>query len=245
VDYNLIKTGEFEVGMERYMKPDAYCDSNSRNIRSFVSSLIRQDATNKQKYMTIFHFVKDNIWFAGTPGSVVPASETIKQGFGSGSSKSILIVAMLRMVGFPARFTAHIIGCSVYSKLIPNHIKRFMRKRYLHLRPEIRWKKRWISLEGCILDNNYIESLMRTFPLSDSAWGFGLGYQGTISRLNAEMNAWDGENDLNLFGNRVIAKLGEVIDPTGVIEKHSKGSYLSSIIDKMISKKIGKLRTCL
>jgi len=197
--------------MERYLKPDAYCDSNSRNIRSFVSSLIRQDATNKQKYMTIFHFVKDNIWFAG----------------------------------FPARFTAHIIGCSVYSKLIPNHIKRFMRKRYLHLRPEIRWKKRWISLEGCILDNNYIESLMRTFPLSDSAWGLGLGYQGTISRLNAEMNAWDGENDLNLFGNRVIAKLGELIDPTGIIEKHSKGSYLSSIIDKMISKKIGKLRTCL
>lgn len=245
MDYNLIKSNTPEVGMGRYLKASEYCDLESRNMKSLVSSLIHQDMTLGQKYMTIFYFVKNNIWFAGAPGNVVYASETVRQGKGSGCSKSILIVAMLRMVGIPARFTAYIMGCSVYSKLVPQYMKRFMPDRYLHLRPEARWKKRWVSLEGCILDKNYLECLMSNFPLSNSTWGYGLGYQGTTSRFSAEINAWDGESDINFLGERVIVKLGEVLNPAEVIKKHSKNKFVSGLIDRMISAKISRIRTCL
>ncbi|MEZ4813057.1 MAG: transglutaminase family protein [Caldisericia bacterium] len=234
-----------EVGMGRYLKPDMFCDSNAKNVSRIVSSLINQDTSFLNAIQTIYHFVKNNIWFCGPPGTLNPASKTLSAGKGCANSKSALLVSMFRNLGIPAYFQAFLISGIVFSEYIPDYLKNYKEKYYLHLRPLVRIGKKWVSVEGVIPDDKFLETMIKKYSLSHPAKGIGISTESSLSKLNARLSSWDGENETFCMDSSVTTSLGEVIDVSNLYLKYRKNSIVSRIVSSMIEKKMEAIRTSL
>ncbi len=234
-----------EVGMGRYLKPDMFCDSNAKNISRIVSSLVDKDRPFTEAVKIIYHFVKNNIWFCGPPGTLIPSSKTLSAGKGCANSKSALLVSMFRSLGIPAYFQAFLISGTVFSEYIPSYLKNYKEKYYLHLRPLVRIKKKWISVEGVIPDDKFLETIMKKRSLSHPAKGIGISSQHSLSKLKAILDSWDGESETFCMDSSVTTSLGEVIDVSNLYLKYRKNSIVSRIVSSMIEKKMEAIRTSL
>jgi Transglutaminase-like superfamily len=234
---------EIEVGMNGYLQPDSFCNFNKKNVSGLVFSLIPSGSEIKKTTGILFNFVKNNIWFSGSPNKTTDSGVTINLGNGNANSKSILLVSMLRCAGIPAIFSAHTVWMDIYSKLTPNYLLRFQEKNYLHLRPLVRINRKWVCLEGCAIDEKYLNTLIRKFSLSCLAKGFGFSEDCSLSKLKANFLSWDGESDICCIQNSITSNIGEIVDAEKIISEHTKGGIIKRFIDRTISNKINKIRT--
>jgi transglutaminase-like putative cysteine protease len=138
--------------MEVAMDPEAssaeiaqtyYCDIEHPSIRERASSLACQAVTVDQLARDTFLYVRDQFPF-GFDLIKVKASETLHKGYGACFNKSLLLTALLRANGIPARF------CSV---------------------PVSRWfMKPYIGLQ-CLLINHPFHHCLVQVQL-DGQWSF-------------------------------------------------------------------------
>lgn len=93
--------------MERYLKATETIDCAVPAIREKARSLTGGSANTKQKAIALFHFVRDEIKFnAYAPGDLIEynrASVVLERGHGFCYQKAILLVALARATGIPAR----------------------------------------------------------------------------------------------------------------------------------------------
>ncbi|MCB2188411.1 MAG: transglutaminase family protein [Deltaproteobacteria bacterium] len=84
-------------------QPTHFCDLEHPAIRRQAAALANQAATPEDLARRTFRFVRDQIPF-GFDLVQVQASETLAKGYGACFNKSLLLVALLRANGIPARF---------------------------------------------------------------------------------------------------------------------------------------------
>jgi transglutaminase-like putative cysteine protease len=97
---------------QEYLQPSELCDfDRSPEIRATAMELTKGCITTKQKFRRFFGFVKELPY--GLEDWDVAASETLAKGWGMCSSKSNLLVALLRSLGIPARYRVYRIKTEV------------------------------------------------------------------------------------------------------------------------------------
>ena len=88
---------------QKYLQPSGLCDfDRSPGIQRKAQELAAGCRNRQQKFESIFRFVKELPY--GLEDWDLKASETLKKGWGMCSSKTNLLVALLRSVGIPARY---------------------------------------------------------------------------------------------------------------------------------------------
>jgi len=93
--------------MERYLKPTKVIDCNSKSIITKAAELTEGKNTTKEKAISLFYFVRDAIKFDPfAPGLELKdhmASAILERGNGYCQHKAILLAALARAAGIPAR----------------------------------------------------------------------------------------------------------------------------------------------
>ena len=155
----------------------------------------------------IYDFVRNDIAFGYNKDDTLPASKVLADGFGQCNTKATLLMALLRASGIACRFHDSSIDKSLQKGIVTGLAYALAPRSIIHSWVEVRFEGRWISLEGFILDADYLRSLQTMFPTATAFCGFGVG---TLN-LKAPAVQWQGgdtyiqkegiNNDLGVFAN--------------------------------------------
>lgn len=96
---------------KQFLEPSAFCDCDNADIKNATKKLAKISETDREAAVQIFYFVRDKLKFAYS--SLGKASNTLKRGYGTCSSKANVQVALLRSIGIPARFRLQLIDARV------------------------------------------------------------------------------------------------------------------------------------
>jgi len=100
------------TGNEQYLKPSALCDFDCQpQIRNRAVELTSGCRSSEEMFQRVFAFVKELPY--GLEDWDVTASETLEKGWGMCSSKTNLLVALLRSLGIPTRYRIYRIRAEV------------------------------------------------------------------------------------------------------------------------------------
>jgi len=93
--------------LEKYLKPTFTIDSDSKPIREKISELTQDQEDVISKAKSLFYFVRDKIKFTMyvqiDPEEHYKASTTLQKGEGYCVQKAVLLTALARASGIPAR----------------------------------------------------------------------------------------------------------------------------------------------
>ena len=119
--------------MERYLRATEAIDCDNESIKEKAQSLIKGQEEVIVKSKTLFYFVRDeikyNIYVHTDRPEYYRASTTLERGNGFCVQKAVLLAALARAVGIPARL--HIVA--IRNHLIPPKLKQFMGEIYSQL----------------------------------------------------------------------------------------------------------------
>ena len=134
--------------------------------------------------------------------------------------KGTLLMALLRSVGVPCRFHGFTIDKALQKGAITGIAYVLAPQRILHSWVEVWFERRWVCLEGFILDAQYLSSLQRRFPVARRFCGFGAATRD-LSAPNIE---WRGQ-DTFIQKEGIVDDFGIFDDPDAFYARH--GTNLS------------------
>ncbi len=98
---------DYHRGMDEYLRPTRVMDSDAPSIREKAQSLTGGKESDREKAVALYYFVRDCIWHepyaTGFELEDYKASGTLEKGHGFCTHKSILLAALARAAGIPAR----------------------------------------------------------------------------------------------------------------------------------------------
>ena len=164
-------------------------DYNSKGIRELVDKLL-DSKTRESEIEKIYYFVRDEIKFGYNESDDIPASKTLKEGYGQCNTKSTLFMALLHAVRIPCRIHFFTIDKRVQKGIITGLHYKLTPDEIIHSWVEVWYKNKWINLEGIILDNQYLQCLKKKFDQP----GYFEGYGVAVDNFNEVSTEWIGED---------------------------------------------------
>lgn len=190
--------------MAPYLRPTAIIDSDSEHLLETAARVIEGARDQRDAVKRIFHYVRDDILYGRIPLET-KASDVIRKKRGNCTNKSVLLVAMARASGIPARMhyfnitgeTIKPLMHPILWPILPDVIP-------LNARADVFLNDRWITLETELDPELYR----------------GLRAKGLIEPTELE---WDGEKSTELFDAGVRGEIGTFVSP----EEPIKAFYAS------------------
>ncbi len=131
--------------------------------------------TTGERIAAVYTFVRDEIPFGYGDHFAVPASRVLEQGMGNCLTKTTLLMALLRAVGFPCRLRAAMISKVIHRGLLDDISFLFSPRHLHHTWVEVYFQGRWIEIGGHIIDRPYLEKLQQKFAnFIGSFYGYGI-----------------------------------------------------------------------
>lgn len=133
--------------MEKYLKPTPIIDSDSESVREKAQELTQGLEEPIEKAKALFYFVRDhikyNVYVPKHLAENFRASETLSRGQGYCVQKAVLLVALARAVGIPARLGFAIIR----NNLISPKLYQVMKTNILpwHGYAELYLQEKWVK----------------------------------------------------------------------------------------------------
>jgi len=175
------------IGMDEYLSPTKYCDSDNREVQTVASEIIKNAESAKDAALRVFHYVRDEILFGLDEHT--PASDTLRRRTGQCCTKTSLQIALLRAVQIAARYHLVDVHKDCLKGLIaPTAYDGFEDVINDHPWCECYLSGRWIACET-LFDKRLYESSIR---------------YGIIRSEDMPSIEWDGENDLKMLSAWVL-----------------------------------------
>ena len=164
--------------IQKYLEPGINVDSNSNEIQNKAKELIGDEKDTIKKAKILYEFVRDEIDEKGLES--IKASEILLAGHGACYNKSVLLVALCRSSGIPARISFDEVYIKNYKDLERNEkrnlkflhgiIEMYLHDKWIKYDPtgnEKRWKI-WIQEDPILIDLPLIFSIVNdvVFPSS-------------------------------------------------------------------------------
>lgn len=231
--------------MKQYLEPTKLLDYNHPSIQSLIQGKSWLSLTEKNKILSIYNFVKDDISFGYNKSDDLPASEILRDGYGQCNTKTILFMALLRGVNIPCRFHGFAIHKELQKGLI-NGVAYFLTpKEIIHSWAEVYYNSTWFDMEGLILDGAYLKGLKSKFGNSS---GDFCGYGVDVKNFQNIPNEWS-ECNTYIQKEGIVKDFGVFDSPDVFYEKF--GSNLSGIkklvftqvVRKIMNNNVYKIRT--
>jgi transglutaminase-like putative cysteine protease len=179
------------MNLQDYLSPTEFCDCDNQDIIAKAKELTQNDKIPREKALSIFHFVRDQIKFMMSEFD--KASGTLKKGIGDCGNKTNLQVALLRAVDIPARY--HI--ASLRKESIKGLVSEFLYEQSPDAIPLHPWCECYLSEKWVSCDTLYDK------PLVEASYKRGIFTKKEIPTID-----WDGETDLNTMTNWMIEDKG-------------------------------------
>lgn len=134
--------------MERYLRPTFFIDWDSPSIKLKAHELTQGQADAPEKARLLFYFVRDEIKYNPYVPRHLPehfrASHALAQGEGFCIQKAVLLAALARATGIPARLGFAVIR----NHLLPDRFARLLRTNIItdHGYTELYLKDRWVKV---------------------------------------------------------------------------------------------------
>lgn len=172
------------------MPPDATClaptaqvDSTHPAIKETASSLTAGIADRPQKAVALHDFVRDGIKYGWSPAyDREPASKTLRRGLGFSKTKAVLLVALMRASGIPARIAMTDISSDILKGIVSLPFPWID-----HALTEIWVDDHWVRTDSYIVDAPLLASVQARLINEGSDMGYGAHRDGT--------GEWDGRSD--------------------------------------------------
>jgi len=198
-------TWQATEGMDEYLRPTEYCDSDNQELKRATVDIIQDSQTPKDAALKIFHFVRDEILFAIDEHT--KASDTLRRGTGQCVTKTGFQIALLRASRIPARYHLVDVHKNCLKGLIsPNAFNGFEESIKDHPWCECYLFGKWISCE----------------TLFDKAL-YDTGVEkGIIRKEEIPTIEWDGESDLITLSFWILKDKGTYPNLDDLIERERK-----------------------
>lgn len=197
----------------KFLSPTAFCDCDNPEVVALSEKITYGCANDKERAIKLFLFVKNHYSYAFGRWNF-KASEIIYLRSGMCTTKSCLLVALLRAAGIPSGFKVMSIkGRDVFGKFaIFSFLRNRISEKSIHICVSLLLKNKWINIDPS-LDDRLLRGLV------------AVGYEKGIMRV------WEGDNDLmNFFSPEELLQTGGLV--SSIDEYHlkkrrtAKGSFL-------------------
>jgi hypothetical protein len=144
-----------------------------------------------EKIQQIYEFVRDNIAYQFPKKRIQTASGILADGWGFSLSKSILLMALLRLVHIPCRFHGFLIKKEFLKGIPDDKLYRKIPELLVHGWVEALKDDHWIILEGATLPEKFIQKQLDKIPVKKGEYnGYGLG----VHELENLLYRWTGKH---------------------------------------------------
>lgn len=230
--------------MEKYLKETDLLDFNHPDIRSLIQKRKWQSLFEYGKIGSIYHFVQNEISFGYNKFDGIAASSVLNDGYGQCNTKGTLLMALLRGVGIPCRIHGFSIGKKIQKGVITGIPFLLAPNNLIHSWVEVFYRKRWINLEGVILDEKYLYQLQCKFPHINGSF---CGYAVAVSDFKNPQISWQG-SDTYIQKNEISGDFGVFDDPDSLYERHGsnlrglKAMIYQLVVRKKMNAKVERIR---
>jgi len=179
------------MNAESLTAPSALLDYNSPTIKALVEARQWRALPNLDRIGAVYDFVRNEILFGYNTADSIPASKVLQDGYGQCNTKGTLLMALLRAVDIPCRLHGFTITKTLQKGVVPPLVYPITPDDILHSWVEVYDGKRWLNLEGFILDAAYLANVQKHFlPKGNALCGYGVG----TDDLAAPQVNWVGED---------------------------------------------------
>jgi hypothetical protein len=227
-----------------YVQETKLLNFNHPNIVELVKSRGWNDLERFEKIGSVYLFVKDEILFGYNESDDIPASKALQDGFGQCNTKATLLMALLRSVGIECRIHAFRVDKQVQHGIVPAPFYRLAPRTLLHTWVEVLHEGRWVSLEGCILDQRYLSRIQTEW----SACQGGLcGYGVAVKEVSNPSVTWNG-GDTYIQVDSIVEDLGVLNAPDDVYAKYGTNlnpamrCLFKHVVRRLMNRRVSKLR---
>ena len=209
--------------MNEYLQATRLVNLDAPVVREAAARLVQGTATPREAALRIYHFCRDEIKFGYNRRDDIPASKVLRDGYGQCNTKSVLLVALLRVANIPARFHLAQVDKAVQWGVMPPLAYRFAPDKVTHTWVEAHLNDRWIVLEGVIMDKPYFLAARRLLLESGRPMGYAIGLPPETLADCADGSCidWDGDSDVISQMTAVVADFGSAVDPEEFYRQHS------------------------
>ncbi|WP_167772828.1 transglutaminase-like domain-containing protein [Ramlibacter humi] len=172
---------------QRWTATSPLLDLDDPKLRLRAQSIVQLCKTEREQVLALYACVKRMPFAMSFKMRLHTAREVLQQGRGDSFDKATLLVALLRLAGFPARLRFLTLDGAVIRGLLgaaPRPVRPVL---------EVFRDSRWIATDTYIFDGPYAAAARRR--LRDSGWthGWGMCVHGAA--------LWDGQTDAFLNGD--------------------------------------------
>jgi hypothetical protein len=229
--------------MKVYLKETKLLDFTAPSIQNLIISRGWNQLEEKEKIGAVYDFVRNDIKFGYNEKDDITASEVLRDGYGQCNTKSILLMALLRAVGIPCRIHGFFIDKRMQKGALTGFIYLFAPKKIVHAWTEVYYNNRWISLEGVIIDDKYLNQV------KDKLCNFNEGYIGygiSIEDKSKISTCWQGQSTY-IQSFSITDDLGIFNSPDDFFNQYNNTSnkikkFLFNILRKRVNKKLNLIR---
>jgi transglutaminase-like putative cysteine protease len=206
-----------------HLDPTPILDFGAPTLNDLIQARAWRALPVYDRIGAVYRFVRDEIPFGYNASDDLPASRVLADGYGQCNTKTNLLMALLRGVGVPCRFHGATIHKALQKGVVTGFAYAVAPRSILHGYAEVLYDGVWRSLEGVILDANYLSALRVRFPSRSGAF---LGYGVGTTSLCAPNNEWRGQ-DTDVQQTGISADYGVFDSPDAFYAKH--GTNLSGL----------------
>ena len=212
-----------ETTMHKHLEETALLDASHPDLATLVHERGWKDLRPYDAIGAIYEFVQNDIRFGYNASDDLPASAVLADGYGQCNTKGTLLMALLRSVGIPCRFHGFTIDKKLQRGAVTGVAYHLAPKNIIHSWVEVFYDRKWVNLEGFILDAGFLDGVRCLFP--DAEGEFCAYAIGTPDIQNPPVE-WKG-TDTYIQKTGINHDYGIFDSPDAFYAKH--GSNLSGL----------------
>ena len=202
--------------MKEYLQETALLDFNNQKLQSLIEKKNWSDLDDKNKILSVYNFIRDEIAFGYNIDDSIPASKVLSDGIGQCNTKVILFMAILRALNIPCRVHGFMVNKELQKGAMKGFYYKLAPKEIVHSWAEIFYNDKWLNLEGFILDINYVKQLQVKFSECEGSF---CGYGVATNNFKNPQIEWN-ENDTYIQKESISQDLGVFINPDDFFNKY-------------------------
>ncbi len=202
---------------DRHLRETTLLDFGSPPVQALIHQKCWLNLATDQRLAAVYDFAKNDIAFGYNAKEKTPASRILADGYGQCNTKSILLMALLRVVGLPCRFHAFKIDKRLQKGALPWLVYALASAEISHSWVDVWHAGRWTALEGVILDEAYLDGVRQRFSTHVGSF---CGYAVAADNLHQTEDKWCGQNTY-IQNTAITEDLGVFDSPDNYFAQHS------------------------
>lgn len=162
--------------MRNYLEETALLDFRHPRIAALIETRGWRELDPYHAIGSAYDFVRDEVRFGYNASDELAASAVLADGYGQCNTKATLLMALLRGVSIPCRLHGFTIDKTLQRGAVSGVAYRLAPRDIIHSWVEVSYDGCWVSLEGFILDRDYLQGVRCLFPdASGEFCGYAIG----------------------------------------------------------------------